>query len=103
MDEGLVGMLEELRGKINKPIILNSAWRCNAHNHAVGGVPGSAHTKGQAVDIRISGADAYVMLDYAFEVGFSGIGIKQHGNHNQRFIHLDNMDGNKRPRVWSYK
>lgn len=42
--------LEGVRTLLNAPIIINSGYRSPALNKAVGGVIGSQHTKGQAVD-----------------------------------------------------
>lgn len=103
MNEDFLMLLEQLRTKNGaKPINLNSAYRCHAHNSDVGGVRGSAHTQGCGVDIKISGSEVYPLIDFIFELGFTGIGIKQHGDHSKRFIHIDTQVGDKRPRVWSY-
>lgn len=103
MDASFVLMLEKLRVRFREPIILNSAYRCERRNKDVGGVPASAHTKGCAVDIKISGDKAYILMDMALDLEFSGIGVKQHGDYNKRFVHLDNLTGEKRPRIWTYK
>ena len=46
------------------------------------------------------------IFGYSFipAMGMTGIGIKQHGPHNKRFIHLDNLDNSTHPRptIWSY-
>lgn len=44
-------VLDPLREKFGKPIIVNSGFRCQVLNKAVGGVPSSQHTKGEAADI----------------------------------------------------
>ena len=44
-------VLEPLRAHFGVPIKINNAFRCKALNAAVGGAPGSYHTKGRAVDI----------------------------------------------------
>lgn len=51
MDPDFLRLLERARTLAGTPFRLNSAYRCKAHNRAVGGVPGSSHTKGLAVDI----------------------------------------------------
>jgi uncharacterized protein YcbK (DUF882 family) len=38
------------------PFVINSAYRCEKHNAKVGGVPGSAHTNGLAVDLAAHGS-----------------------------------------------
>ena len=47
-------ILEPLRDKIGKPIIIDSAFRSAAVNRAVGGVSNSQHLLGQAADIYSS-------------------------------------------------
>ena len=73
----LCGWLEELRrrwnnlyGEGNAPIIINSGYRSEAVNKAVGGVKGSNHLTGCAVDIRCLGIEqalryAALLLDIA--------------------------------------
>lgn len=71
----LCGWLEELRRRWNNlygegddPIIINSGYRSEAVNKAVGGVPTSNHTTGCAVDIHVLGMEqliryATILLD----------------------------------------
>ena len=44
-------VLEPLRAHFGVPIKINSGFRCQALNKAVGGATNSYHTKGRAVDI----------------------------------------------------
>ena len=53
-----------------EPIIINSGFRSEAVNKAIGGVPGSNHLTGCAVDIRCAGVEqalryAVILLDIA--------------------------------------
>ena len=71
----LCSWLEELRRRWNSlygdgddPIIINSGYRSEAVNKAVGGVPTSNHTTGCAVDIHVLGMEqliryATILLD----------------------------------------
>ena len=73
--------LEELRKRYNnkygvgeEPIRINSGYRSPQLNKKVGGVAGSNHLTGCAVDIRVLGAEqliryAAILLDYAVESG----------------------------------
>ena len=106
MDEKFMEKLIDLREDYNRPMIITSGYRSQAHNSAVGGAPNSAHVHGRAVDILVSGNEAYDILSLAFKHGFTGIGVAQRGAHNKRFIHIDDMDDSDRsprPTVWSYK
>lgn len=47
----VAAVLDPLREKYGKPIIVTSGYRCAALNKCVGGVTGSQHRKGEAADI----------------------------------------------------
>jgi len=60
------------RGDKEKPIIINSGYRSPQLNKKIGGVAGSNHLTGCAVDIRVLGMEqliryATILLDYADE------------------------------------
>lgn len=75
----LCSWLEMLRSEWNKrygegndPIIINSGFRSEAVNKAVGGVKGSNHLSGCAADIRVAGIEqlvryATILLDISDE------------------------------------
>ena len=75
----LCGWLELLRSEWNKrygegndPIIINSGYRSEAVNKAVGGVPSSNHLSGCAADIKVAGIEqlvryAAILLDISDE------------------------------------
>ena len=75
----LCGWLEMLRSEWNKrygegddPIVVNSGYRSEAVNKAVGGVKGSNHLAGCAADIRVAGMEqliryATILLDISDE------------------------------------
>ena len=44
-------VLQPLRDAWGKPLAINSGFRCPEVNKAVGGVPTSQHTKGEAADV----------------------------------------------------
>ena len=48
-------VLQPLRDALGQPVIVNSAFRSEAVNRAVGGVSSSQHRLGQAADIRADG------------------------------------------------
>jgi len=95
--------LDNLRMRLNIPIVISSGYRCPQHNRVVSetGLTGP-HTTGNAADIRCSGIQAYSILGVAMRMGFEGIGVKQKGDMGARFLHLDNVISELRPRVWSY-
>jgi zinc D-Ala-D-Ala carboxypeptidase len=107
MNETFMERLIELREKLNKPMVISSGYRSEAHNIAIGGSKNSAHLQGCAVDVVCSGHLAYEIVKLAMELQFSGIGVKQNGVHAKRFIHIDTMPRHSitspRPWIWSYK
>jgi len=51
--EALVeNVLDPLRERYGKPIVVNSGYRCPKHNKEVGGATNSQHMEGEAADIR---------------------------------------------------
>ena len=64
--------LEPLREKSGGPVLINSGFRSEAVNRAIGGVKGSNHLTGCAVDIRVTGLEqairyACILLDISEE------------------------------------
>ena len=56
--EQLMSVLNILRHLLGKPIYVNSGFRTEKVNKAVGGVPNSLHLQGRAADIRANDMDA---------------------------------------------
>ena len=106
MDEEFMERLVALRYAYDKPMVISSGYRDASYNQVIGGAKNSPHLYGKAVDVLVSGKNAYELMALAMEQGFSGIGISQRGPHESRFIHIDTMedsDTHPRPWVWSYK
>lgn len=84
MQAELIEMLVMARMLSNVPYRLVSAMRCEKRNNEVGGVNGSAHTKGLAVDIETKSAvHRYRVLYGLIKAGFNRIGVYE------TFIHAD--------------
>lgn len=61
----LVNVLERIREHFGgNPVNITSGCRCSKHNKSVGGVQGSRHVLGKAVDIYIKGVSANTLLSY---------------------------------------
>ena len=93
----LLARLDHLRRVINRPIYINSGYRCKEENHKVGGAPGSYHLLGMAVDIHVKDFLLSDLLLYAQEIGFNGIGYYE----EKDFLHLDMRPGPKH--LWKGK
>ena len=90
IDENALDMLQALRDRIGKPMIVNSAYRTPSHNRAVGGAARSMHLLARAYDISMDGHDPQEFVAAARAVGFTGIGWyppKPNGGWN--FVHID--------------
>ena len=55
LDSLVSNVLEPVRERLGKPIVVNSGFRCPIHNKTIGGATGSQHMKGEAADLRIDG------------------------------------------------
>lgn len=79
LDEALAQKLEQLHKALNcSKIIVNSGYRCAAHDKAVGGNGSGQHTKGTAADIVCYDKDgkkisSKVVCCAAQDIGFGGI------------------------------
>ena len=106
MDKEFMRSLQAIREEMQSPLKISSGFRCEKHNERVSKTgKAGPHTHARAADIIISGADAVRLFDIARKYGMTGIGVKQNGPHNKRFIHLDNLGSDfsgPRPFVWSY-
>lgn len=89
----LVRNLDRVRRASNSPLSVNSAYRCPEHNRAVGGVEGSQHTLGNAVDCS-SSAKTPLELRLIAQHFFKAIGT------GSNFLHLDTRDD--KVRRWTY-
>jgi len=103
MDATYIRRLDLLRDRMGFPFEVRSGYRCPEHNDRVSttGLTGP-HTTGHAADIYLFGRQVYELLQFAPAFNMTGLGIKAHGDHNRRFIHLDDLDKIGRPTVWSY-
>ena len=102
MNEGFMKKLIALRKDLDQHIKIISGYRHMAYNDVLGGSRDSPHLQGKAVDIECHGKKAYNIIRLATEHGFTGIGVKQHGSKEDRFVHLD-MSNPSNLSIWSYK
>ena len=92
-------VLQPLRDKIKKPIIINSGYRNHQVNKLVGGAvdkygnPTSQHCKGQAADIIIKGMPAWAVIEF---IKKSGIEYDQLINEYDQWVHISFVKGKNR-------
>lgn len=79
-------VLDPLREWYNKPIYINSGYRCKQLNNAVGGVSNSYHLKGMAADIDMGDKDDnQPLFDYIKDnLSFTELGWEGNG----RWVHV---------------
>ena len=84
-DTQAMEMLERLREKCGRPMIVTSGYRSPEHNKAVGGAKASKHMEGCAFDISMANHDPVLFEKMARSVGFTGFGFYP----RQNFMHID--------------
>lgn len=60
----LMEIADELREHFDTVVTINSGVRCEAHNKAVGGVAGSRHKLGKAMDFVVQGVSGSIVKMY---------------------------------------
>lgn len=80
-------VLDPLREAWGKPIRVNSGYRCQALNKAVGGVPASQHMRGEAADITAGSRDANRQL-YSLLRGLNLPVDQAINEHDFQWIHV---------------
>ena len=103
MNETFMDRLQEIRTLYGRPMRITSGFRCPAHNDKVSGSGlVGPHTTGRAVDVGVAGRSAFDLTAIAFTQGITGFGFSQKVPHSSRFIHLDDLTADLRPRIWTY-
>lgn len=89
----LLELLDAIRHTLDRPVIINSGYRCEPHNRESGGSKGSTHMVGRGADIRSPGVSGQSLLAIAEQVGVRSIGVAK------KWIHVDDRSGFRR---WKY-
>lgn len=89
--DGIKRIADEIREHFGKPAIITSGTRCVKHNREVGGVAGSYHTTGNAIDIVVQGVSANEVLAYCKTIVNSGRARYTYGGTTQmgQATHID--------------
>ena len=93
LDESFLVALQELRDAYGKPMRITSGYRCPEHPIEAKKPQPGYHEKG-AVDVAVSGEDAWTLINVASSLGWGGIGVN-----TPSFIHLDRRSSKT---VWKY-
>ena len=98
------GVLEPVRAKFDKPIIITSGYRSEELCEAIGSKKTSQHAKGQAVDFEIAGvSNLAVALWLTNNVDFDQLILEYWtGEANSGWIHCSFVEGSNRKQVLTY-
>ena len=107
MQMDFVAALDQMRERLGIPFAITSGFRSLQHPIEQKKSAPGPHALGQAADILLSHEYAFALLALGpiFPI-ITGIGLKQHGPVEERFIHLDCCEATAyrpRPHVWSYE
>lgn len=96
MSLGFMIKVQKIRELVARPMRITSAYRCEAHNEAVGGSKTSYHRLGRAIDIECTESDFRAdLIHAAYKAGCYGVGL------SGGFVHIDDRPFSKH-RVWLY-
>lgn len=85
---GLVGVLEALWVKLNKPIKVKASFRCETENEKLGGGRKSFHIYGKAAHVYIDGVKPQELFKAARDIPeIRGLGLNDDGT-----VHIDLRD-----------
>lgn len=96
IDTRLVEILQQIRDHFGVSVHVNSGYRCESHNAAVGGSKTSHHMRGMAADIRVKGVAPAEVAKYAESIGVKRIGLYE-GDAEGNFVHIGS---DERKRFW---
>ena len=89
--------LDKARELADIPFFITSGYRTKRHNQKVGGVNGSSHTKGHAIDISAtSSTQRFKIFNALLQAGFERVGI------SKNFIHADDDPLKSKQVLWLY-
>lgn len=91
VDPKLVEFCQNIRDHFGASVNINSGYRCEKHNSAVGGSNKSRHKSGQAADIRVTDVKPARVAEYAEQIGILGIGLYETDS-DGHFVHIDTRD-----------
>lgn len=96
VDRNFVAKLDRARGEAKVPFKITSGYRCAKHNSKVGGVKGSAHSRGCAADISVTDSQTRYKALSALLKHFNRVGVAK------TFIHVDDDPTKPQGVTWLY-
>ena len=92
-------LLQPLRDKLGKPIIITSGYRSPALNKAIGGAPTSQHCKGEAADLYSPGMTIKELYNFVKSSGLEYDQMIEEGT----WLHLSYRKGHNRKENLLYR
>ena len=108
LEKLIANVLQPLRDKYGKPIIVDSGYRCPKLNQAVGGAKTSQHLYGQAADIRTV-SDTVTDNKRLFDTAKKMIDDKEIivgqliNEYNYNWVHISIPDGKHKNQILAIK
>ena len=97
IDPALVIILQSVRDRIARRMVISSGVRCKEHNEEVGGVQNSEHITGYGVDVACSDSRMrHEIVSACMQAGVPRIGI------GKRFIHIGVSPDHPKDVLWLY-
>lgn len=93
VDDSLVELLQAIRDRFGKPVIINSGYRTPAHDKKVGGSGSGYHTKGMAADISVTGVRSLTVAAYAQTLLGGTGGVECAAYASGGYVHVDVRGG----------
>jgi hypothetical protein len=87
-----VHVLEPLRARLRRPIVVSSGFRSVSLNRRIGGSATSQHCKGEAADIIVPGMDTANVVEL---IRFLRLPFDQVIDEFGRWIHVSHTSGNR--------
>ena len=98
-------MLDKIRERYGKPIVVTSGYRCPELNKAVGGVKSSQHVKGEAADlVGENKAETKKIFEIAKEIGNYDQLLFETNKAGSVWVHISyKASGNRKMCIDNYK
>lgn len=99
VDAQLMLLIDNLRERLGRPLVISSATRCPKHNEEVGGAGLSTHMEGKAIDLAYrNNAQQFELIRVIIEQGhFKRIGTYS----DKKCVHIDTARNDDRPCFWT--
>ena len=85
-------VLEPLRERVRRPVIVSSGFRSTSVNRRIGGSPKSQHCKGQAVDFTIPGMS---VAEVVLLIRRMGLPYDQLIDEFSKWVHVSHVTRNR--------